>query len=77
MGLAGVWTEAKITFLAYDLAAHFPEFEIAVCSALTASSSRANHFLALTQLTRILGVRVIDSLGEFVEYLAANAPICR
>lgn len=69
VGLAGVWTEAKISFLAYDLASHFPTFEIAVCSALTASSSRANHFLALTQLTRILGVRVIDSLGEFVEFL--------
>jgi protein-tyrosine phosphatase/nicotinamidase-related amidase len=69
VGLAGVWTEAKITYLAYDLASQFPEFQIAVCSALTASSSRANHFLALTQLTRILGVRVIDSLGEFVEYL--------
>ncbi|MCC6594138.1 MAG: isochorismatase family protein [Xanthomonadales bacterium] len=69
VGLAGVWTEAKISFLAYDLRTHFPEFEIAVCSALTASSSRANHFLALTQLTRILGVRVIDSLGEFIEYL--------
>ena len=69
VGLAGVWTEAKITFLAYDLSVHFPDFEIAVCSALTASSSRANHFLALSQLTRILGVRVIDSLGEFVEYL--------
>jgi protein-tyrosine phosphatase/nicotinamidase-related amidase len=69
VGLAGVWTEAKISFLAYDLATRFPQFEIAVCSALTASSSRANHFLALTQLTRILGVRVIDSLGDFVEYL--------
>jgi len=72
VGLTGVWTEAKITFLAYDLAAHFPEFQIAVCSALTASSSRANHFLALTQLTRILGVRVIDSLGEFVEFLGGE-----
>jgi protein-tyrosine phosphatase/nicotinamidase-related amidase len=69
VGLAGVWTEAKISFLAYDLRSHFPDFEIAVCSALTASSSRANHFLALTQLTRILGVRVIDSLGEFIEFL--------
>lgn len=69
VGLAGVWTEAKISFLAYDLRSRYPEFEIAVCSALTASSSRANHFLALTQLSRILGVRVIDALGEFVEYL--------
>ncbi len=72
VGLAGVWTEAKISFLAYDLNAHFPEFELAVCSALTASSSRENHFLALTQLSRILGVRVLDSLGEFIEYLGGS-----
>lgn len=69
VGLAGVWTEAKISFLAYDLSSRFPQFEIAVCSALTASSSRANHFLALTQLSRILGVRVLDSVGEFIEFL--------
>jgi len=72
VGLAGVWTEAKISFLSYDLAAHFPEFEVAVCSALTASSSRENHFLALAQLTRILGVRVIDSVGDFIDYLGGS-----
>lgn len=72
VGLAGVWTEAKISFLAFELSARYPEFEIAVCSALTASSSRANHFLALTQLTRILGVRVIDALGEFIEFLGGE-----
>ncbi|MGH7461797.1 MAG: cysteine hydrolase family protein, partial [Longimicrobiales bacterium] len=45
IGLMGVWTEAKITYLAYDLRARYPQFELAVCSALTASSSRQNHFL--------------------------------
>ena len=69
VGLMGVWTEAKITFLAYDLRARYPHFELGVCSALTASSSRANHFLALDQLDRILGVRVIDSVAAFVEFL--------
>ena len=72
VGLMGVWTEAKITFLAYDLRARYPHFQLAVCSALTASSSRANHFLALDQLERILGVRVIDSVGEFVDYLGGQ-----
>lgn len=78
VGLMGVWTEAKITYLAYDLRARYPQFELAVCSALTASSSRQNHFLALDQLERILGVRVVPSVGEFVDYLGgsmAEAPL--
>lgn len=72
IGLMGVWTEAKITFLAYELRARFPAFQLAVCSALTASSSRRNHFLALDQMERILGVRVIDSVSEFVEFLGGQ-----
>lgn len=72
VGLMGAWTEAKITFLAYELRARYPHFDIAVCSALTASSSRRNHFLALDQLERLLGVRVIDSVGAFVEYLGGT-----
>lgn len=72
VGLMGVWTEAKITYLAFDLRARYPHFEIAVCSALTASSSRQNHFLALDQMERILGVRVLPSVGEFVDYLGGS-----
>jgi hypothetical protein len=68
----GVWTEAKITFLAYDLRIRHPDFQIAVCSALTASSSRENHFVALDQLERILGVRVLASVGEFIEFLGGQ-----
>lgn len=73
IGLMGVWTEAKITFLAYDLRTRYPHFQLAVCSALTASSSRENHFLALDQLERILGVKIIPSVGEFIEYLGGRA----
>ena len=72
LGLMGVWTEAKITFLAYDLRARYPHFQLAVCSALTASSSRENHFLALDQMERILGVQVIDSVSEFVDFLGGT-----
>jgi len=78
VGIMGVWTEAKITYLAYDLRARYPKFELAVCSALTASSSRQNHFLALDQMERILGVRVLPSVGEFIDYLGgsvAEAPL--
>ena len=78
VGLIGVWTEAKVLFLAYELRTRFAQFELAVCSALTASSSRPHHFAALTQLERIVGVRVIDSVGEFIDWLggrATNAPL--
>jgi protein-tyrosine phosphatase/nicotinamidase-related amidase len=78
VGVIGVWTEAKVSFLAYELRTRFPELELAVCSALTASSSRQHHFAALEQLDRILGVRVIDSVGEFIDWLGGcttNAPL--
>lgn len=73
VGLVGVWTEAKILFLAYELATRYPQFELAVCSALTASSSRSNHFLALQQLRRIIGVSVFDSLGDFAQFLSGDS----
>lgn len=78
VGICGVWTEAKVLFLAYELRTRFPDFELGVCSALTASSSRQHHFEALSQLDRILGVQVIDSVGAFVDWLGgagADAPL--
>ncbi|MBI3372129.1 MAG: isochorismatase family protein [Betaproteobacteria bacterium] len=72
VGLMGVWTEAKITFLAYEIRIRYPHFRIAVCSALTASSSRQNHFVALDQLEKIVGVEVLASVGEFVDFLGAK-----
>ena len=73
VGITGVWTEAKVYFLAYELATRYPTFQIAVCSALTASSSWSQHFYALEQLKRIIGVRVIDSIGEFIDFLGGDA----
>jgi len=73
VGLMGVWTEAKITFIAYDIRTRYPEMEIGVCSALTASSSRSHHFMALEQLQRLLGVQVFSSVGEFTQYLAGSS----
>ncbi|MBN1675467.1 MAG: isochorismatase family protein [Kiritimatiellae bacterium] len=76
VGLIGVWTEAKVSFLAYDLRTRYPEMQLAVCSALTASSSRTHHFMALDQLRRLLGCRVFSSIGEFTRFLAGStAPI--
>lgn len=73
VGLIGVWTEAKISFLAYDLRTRFPDMQIAVCSALTASSSRAHHFSALKQLKSILGVHIFHSIGEFTNFLVNDS----
>jgi len=72
IGVMGVWTEAKVGFLAYELRTRFPEADIAVCSALTASASRNGHFLALQQLRNVLGVRIIDSVGGFVDFLGGT-----
>jgi nicotinamidase-related amidase len=74
VGLMGVWTEAKVTFLAYDLKTRYPNFEIAVCSALCASSSRTMHFISLDQLTSILGVKVFSSVGDFTNFLTGTLP---
>jgi protein-tyrosine phosphatase/nicotinamidase-related amidase len=75
VGIMGVWTEAKVSFLAYELATRYPRFEVAVCSALSASSSRQHHFEALDRLQRILGVRVLDSVGAFVDFLGAGPEV--
>lgn len=69
VGLIGVWTEAKITYLAYELITRYPKNRTRHCSALTASSSRNRHFIALDHLQRILGVKVFDSVASFAEYL--------
>jgi len=72
VGLMGVWTEAKITYLAYELSTRYPEFEIGICSALTAGASRSQHFLALEQLEKLLGVRVFHSIAAFISFLGGN-----
>lgn len=72
IGVMGVWTEAKVSFLAYELRTRFPQAEIAVCSALAASASRNGHFLALQQLKNLLGIRIIDSVGGFVDFLGGK-----
>jgi nicotinamidase-related amidase len=71
-GVTGVWTEAKVFFLCYDLRTRYPDLEIGVCSALTASSSRAQHFIALDQLSRLLGVKVFSSVGAFTSWLGGE-----
>ena len=72
VGIVGVWTEAKVSFLCYELATRYPTFELAICSALTASSSRSHHFASLDRLERILGVRIHDSVGEFLAFLGGE-----
>ena len=72
VGLIGVWTEAKITYLAYELVTRYPKIELVTCSALTASSSRSQHFIALDHLQKILGIRVFDSVASFAEYLGGT-----
>ncbi len=75
VGVIGVWTEAKVSFLLYDLKTRIRIDELATCSALTASNSRSQHFNALEQLRKILGVSIFDSTGEFAEWLVPESSI--
>lgn len=72
-GVIGVWTEAKVSYLLYDLKTRVKIDELATCSALTASASRAQHFNAMEQLNRILSVNCFDSVGEFTQWLAPGS----
>lgn len=70
VAVVGVWTEAKVTFLLYDLATRLGLSSLATSSALTASASRAAHFQALEQLRKVLGVAIFDSVGDLASWLA-------
>lgn len=73
VAVIGVWTEAKVSFLLYDLKTRLGIDALATCSALTASNSRAQHFIALDQLHKLLGVEIIDSVSGFVDWLSPGA----
>ncbi len=73
VGVIGVWTEAKVSFLLYELKTRFGIDRLATCSALTASASRAQHFNALSQLERLLGVECFESVAEFADWLRPGA----
>ncbi len=72
VGLIGVWTEAKILFLTYELITRYPNFKIGICSALTASSSVAQHFLSLEKMEKLFGISVFPSVGQFIEFLGGE-----
>lgn len=77
VGVVGVWTEAKISYLLYELATRCGFSHLATCSALTASSSRTQHFNALDQIQRLLGVRVLNSVGEFAAWMRPDGAALR
>src|SRR5262249_14654341 len=55
-----------------ELRARYPDARIGVCAALTAGSSRAQHFAALDQLQRLLGVEGFASVAGFVRFLGGD-----
>ena len=62
-------TQAKVTFLLYELKTRCGIDALATSSDLTASASRAQHFNALAQLKKILGVECFDSVGALARWL--------
>ena len=74
VGVVGVWTDAKVAFLLYDLVTRLAVGEAATCSALVASRSNEGHFDELRRLELVLGVRVFHSAGSFLDWLGAPPP---
>lgn len=74
VAVVGVWTDAKVSFLLYDLKTRLRLDELATSSALTASASRARHFGALDQLASILNVTCFEAVGELMRWLRPDAP---
>ncbi len=75
IAVVGVWTDAKVSFLLYDLYTRLGDrVELAVSSALVASRSRAAHFAALERLEALLGVRVLHSPGALLDWLVPARP---
>ena len=73
VGVIGVWTDAKVMNLIYDLSERFGADQIATCSALTASSRNSEHYAALTRMTDFFGVQVFHSPGSFLSWLDGKA----
>jgi nicotinamidase-related amidase len=72
IAVIGVWTDAKVAFLLYDLATRLRARQLATCSALTASRSMDAHFRGLESLSSILGVRVLHSPGALLDWLVPD-----
>lgn len=73
IGVIGVWTEAKVSFLLYDLKTRLGLHDLALCTALTAGASRTEHFLALDRIKKMFAVHCIDSISEFAEWLLSSS----
>ncbi len=77
IAVVGVWTDAKVSFLLYDLFVRLGQrVELATSSALVASRSRGAHFAALERLEGLLGVRVLHSPGALLDWLVPARPRC-
>lgn len=72
IGVVGVWTDAKVSYLLYDLSTRLGAQKLATCSTLTASKSVSEHFEALDRLGKMLGVEVFHSTNSFLRWLAPS-----
>lgn len=73
IGMIGLWSDSTLSYLAYDLKTRHQYSNVATCSALSASSSRTLHLMALKQMKRTLDVPIFDSLTEFQTWLVPKS----
>ncbi len=67
VAVVGCWTDAKVSFLLYDLKTR--GYDVATSSALTASNSLDAHIDALARLRSLLGVPVFDGVSDLLAWL--------
>ncbi|MBN2154201.1 MAG: hypothetical protein JW839_22290 [Candidatus Lokiarchaeota archaeon] len=72
VGIIGVWTNVKVLFLSYELATRFNFTKIAVCPSLCAADTIEHHKIGIDFMKGVLGVRVIDDIEQFREYLGLH-----
>lgn len=68
IALVGCWTEAKISFLLYELRTR--GFNVAASSALCAGASFEQHFEALQRASRILNIPVFHGVFDLLSWLS-------
>jgi nicotinamidase-related amidase len=72
VGVIGVWSNAKVLFLVYELVTRFNFTKIAVCPSLCAANTVDNHARGLDIMKNVLGVDIIENIEDFQKFLGIH-----
>lgn len=74
VAVIGGWTDEDVYHLCYELKTRTKAIEIATCSVLTASPSTSQHWNALGQMKRVIGVTLTRTVRELVQWFGVGVP---